>query len=414
MKNSRLLSVFIIVLAIVLLVVFWLINSDNSFRWDETYRFQDEQPYDLKLVHKHLISELGDDNFDVLTKGLKEEVLPLQGAYVFIGAQAYYEEYETKTLVDWVAKGNTAFFAVKSLDPSIIASFFDTLTCPPILQGNTAYLYDTLVNVSLLHPALSKLQGEFKYIGKEGPDRYDFGCFDGRIFCNNSVYQPIGLSNKQYVNYIRIPHGKGQILVHCSPIMFTNYYMTSRSEAAYIQGVLSHINADEILWDEYHRYPHQEYNFEGSEQGTTPLEFVLENRSLRWAFYLILSLALIYLIAATRRQQRIIKLIEPLRNSTLEFVQAIGRLYFLQRNHPKLIQLQMRYFLHFIRERYRVKARTPDLIQLDVLSQRSSVSKEQIMAIIDEYERLKSYVKLSDEEAINFYKLLNKFYKTCH
>jgi len=414
MKNNRLSSVFIVLLAIVLLVVFWVMNSDNSFRWDETYRFQDKQPYDLKVVYDHLSSEVDEDNFEVLTKGLSKEKLPIHGAYVFIGNQAFYDEDETKILLDWVAKGNTAFFAVKSINASIVANFFDTLTCPPILQGNTAYLYDTLLAVSLLHPTLSKLEAEFEYIGSQGPERYDFGCFDGRIFCENSPYQPLGLCNNQYVNYIRIPQGKGQILVHCAPIMFTNYYMTSKSEAAYIQGVLSHINADKILWDEYHRYPHQDYNFEGGQQGTTPLEFVLENRSLRWAFYLILSLALIYLIAATRRQQRIVKLIEPLRNSTLEFVQAIGRLYFIQRNHPKLIQMQMRYFLHFIRERYRVKARTPDLIQMDILSQRSSVSKEHILAIINEYERLKSYVELSDAEAIHFHKLLNQFYKTCH
>jgi hypothetical protein len=76
--------------------------------------------------------------------------------------------------------------------------------------------------------------------------------------------------------------------------------------------------------------------------------------------------------------------------------------------------MQMRYFLHFIRERYRVKARTPDLIQLDILSQRSAIPKEQIQAIITEFTRLKAYVELSDEETIAFHKLLNQFYKTCH
>lgn len=414
MKNNRLSSVFIVIFAIVLLVIFWVLNHDNSFRWNEMYRYQDKQPYDLQLVHDHLRSEVGKDNFNVLTKSLIKENLPSHGAYVFIGVQAFYEEAETQVLLDWAAEGNTVFFAVKSFDTFITKTFFDTLTCPPILQGNTAYLYDTSLQVSLLHPKLSHIQAEFQFMGNGGPERYDFGCFDGRMFCENSPYQPLGLGNNQYVNYIRIPQGKGQILVHCSPIMFTNYYMTSKPEAAYIQGVLSHINSTEILWDEFHRYPHQDDNYSGGQQGSTPLEFVLENRSLRWAFYLILSLALIYLITATHRQQRIVKLIEPLRNSTLEFVQAVGRLYFLQRNHPKLIQIQMRYFLHFIRERYRVKARTPDLIQLDILSQRSAVSKEHIQAIINEYERLKSYVELKDADAIHFHKLLNQFYKTCH
>jgi hypothetical protein len=414
MKNNNLSTAFIIILAIGLVAVFWFMSNDSSFNWVELYRYQGKQPYDLKLVHDHLENQVGSSNFDIQDKSFEGQKLPKNGAYVFIGTQAFYDEYEIDSLLNWVKNGHTAFLAVKAIDNDLTSKFFDSLTCLPMLKGNTGYFYDTIVSTSLLHPEFKDKTASFEYIGFNGPENYDFGCFDGRLFCPNSPFQPLGLTQNTHVNFIRIPQGKGQILVHCSPVMFCNYYMTSYREAKYIQAVLSHINEKEIVWDEYHRHPHQDYNIENSGQGSTPLEFILEHKSLRWAFYLILSLALIYLIAATRRRQRIVKLIEPLRNSTLEFVQAMGRLYFLQRNHPTLIQMQMRYFLHFVRERYRVKARTPELIQLDILSQRSAIPKEQIQTIITEYTRLKAYVELSDAEAIAFHKLLNQFYKTCH
>lgn len=414
MKNSNLKTAFILILAIALVAIFWFISQTNSFNWTELYRYQGKQPYDLKLVHDHLENQVGSANFSIQDKSFQSQQLPSNSAYVFIGVQAFYDPEEVDSLLAWVNQGNTAFFAVKALDYDLIGEFFDSLTCPPILKGNTAYLFDTTVVATLLHPAFKGQKANFEYIGYQGPEKYDFGCFDGRLFCPDSPYEPLGLVQNTHVNFIRIPLGKGQLLAHAAPVMFSNYFMTSYREAAYVQAVLSHINSKEIVWDEYHRYPHQEYNIGSTGQGSTPLEFILEHKSLRWAFYLILSLALIYLVSATRRRQRIVKLIEPLRNSTLEFVQAMGRLYFLQRNHPTLIQMQMRYFLHFIRERYRVKARTPELIQLDILSQRAAIPKEQIQAIINEYTRLKAYVELSDAEAIAFHKLLNQFYKTCH
>jgi hypothetical protein len=94
----------------------------------------------------------------------------------------------------------------------------------------------------------------------------------------------------------------------------------------------------------------------------------------------------------------------------LEFVHAIGRLYFHQRNHPTLLRHQMRYFYTFIRERYRIQTQELTTENMLIISMRSGVPIEILQQIQDESIRLLPFVELQDQEIIAFYKILSQFY----
>jgi len=65
----------------------------------------------------------------------------------------------------------------------------------------------------------------------------------------------------------------------------------------------------EVIWDEYFRYDHT--------KDFSAWQYILSNRALAWAFWLLLLLfALIYLFDS-KRKQRPIPLIDPLRNTSL-------------------------------------------------------------------------------------------------
>jgi hypothetical protein len=56
-----------------------------------------------------------------------------------------------------------------------------------------------------------------------------------------------------------------------------------------------------------------------------------------------------------RRNQRIIPIIKPLSNTTLEFVETVGNLYFRQSNHKNIADKKITYFLDFLRIKYSLK-----------------------------------------------------------
>jgi hypothetical protein len=73
----------------------------------------------------------------------------------------------------------------------------------------------------------------------------------------------------------------------------------------------------------------------------------------------------------------------------------------------------MRFFLSFIRERYRIHTAELNPLVIDQLHLRSGISKEHLVLIMNEYERLSMYVQLDDAAALSFYKLLSYFFNNC-
>ena len=416
MNKSPLAGIFIIVLAVALIGLFWYVSTKDrdTFRWIETYEPSDEQPYGAQVFYTLLKKQYPGHTFSKISSSFEQDSLLLKdrkGIYVYLGNELYLNETEQNQLLRWVEQGNTAFISAKKFPEILTRVLFDS-SCSGIHYSNTFYFIDTLVKANFYHPELLEKQS-IDYHYREGNKhfRYDFGAFDSTQFCAQSSFEPLAYLEPNYVNYIRVRHGKGTFLLHATPILFTNYQLIEPKRAAYAAKALSYITPGDIFWDEYHRIQHSESGDPMLKNAPeTPLSFILANRSLRWSLYVLLSLAGVYLLFYTRRRQRIIPVIEPARNSSLEFVHAIGRLYFHQRNHPTLLRHQMRYFFTFIRERYRIQTQELTTENMLLISMRSGVPLEILQQIRDESMRLQPFVELQDQEIIAFYKILSQFY----
>ena len=81
------------------------------------------------------------------------------------------------------------------------------------------------------------------------------------------------------LNYIVVEYGKGKIFLHSLPEAFSNYYML-KNNGQYAADVLSYIDADKIYWDEYLKT--------GRKVVTSPMRFVLNQKPLTWAYYVLM------------------------------------------------------------------------------------------------------------------------------
>src|SRR5579871_5141807 len=76
------------------------------------------------------------------------------------------------------------------------------------------------------------------------------------------------------------------------------------------------------------------------------------NRYLKWAYRIALITVIIFVFFEIKRRQRIIPVIEPLRNSTLDFVRTVGGVYFHQHNNKNIAEKKIQYFFEFIRSHF--------------------------------------------------------------
>ena len=131
----------------------------------------------------------------------------------------------------------------------------------------------------------------------------------------------------------------------------------------------------EVIWDEYFRYDHTkdfsawQYIFGGS-PGT---------RGLAWGFSLLLLLFLLIYLFDSKRNQRPIPLIEPLRNTSLDFVRTIGRLYFQRRDNHNLATKMVTHFQDQVRTRYNLPVTALDEDFVARLSYKTGYQRESLV-----------------------------------
>jgi hypothetical protein len=144
-----------------------------------------------------------------------------------------------------------------------------------------------------------------------------------------------------------------------------------------------------------------------------PLQYILSQESLRWAWYITMLLLLVYAIFYGKRRQRVIPVIEENKNTSLEFVQTIGQLYYQERNHKVLCMHKMKLFLQFIRNRYFIHALQMSDEVIQKISVKSQVAESEIRNIFTQYNWIDRTISVTAEELVEFHQLIENFYNQC-
>lgn len=134
---------------------------------------------------------------------------------------------------------------------------------------------------------------------------------------------------------------------------------------------------------------------------------------MAFAWYLLLLLGILYLLLRSRRRQRIVPVLEPNTNTSLEFVSTIGRLYFLQNDHKQLCLQKMRLFHQFIRERYGLQSRDTDEVFLAKLAAKSEVPREIINKLFLIHNNIQSSNIVTEYTLAQLHGLIEEFHRIC-
>jgi hypothetical protein len=99
------------------------------------------------------------------------------------------------------------------------------------------------------------------------------------------------------------------------------------------------------------------------------------------------------------------------RNSSLDFVKTIGRLYYQRKNNGNLALKMTTHFLDHVRTKYNLSTTSLDEEFVNRLSYKSGFSKEGLTGLVELISTFQLDPDLTDEQLLQFNKKIEEFYK---
>ena len=396
---------------IAVVFIFFLAQQtrEDKHDWRELYTQTSDEPYGTSVLSNVLKDHFGKGHYSIINKAPRQ-LLASQDSngirnYIFIGYEMYVGQEDIDTLLSFVNKGNQAFIASEVI-PDELSTALNLCN-----SGIEAQLSDSVLLFNLCHPSLASMKGwpfHYEYRAEHKPYQWSYFHFDPS--CDSLAnYEKLGYFTTDKMNFIRIPYGKGWFYLHLNPIVFTNLFLIQESGVAYAERIFTHLPKGKTVWNEPVKLPHSQ---DGPSR--SPLSYLLSRTAFRWAWYTMLLTIAAYFLFRAIRKQRIIPVILPNENTSLEFIQTVGALYYQQHDHQKLCIQKMKLFLLFIRDKYYLPTNIPDAKLIVKIAAKSKVSELDISKIFSHYQSLKNTViQVDANDLIAFHKQLDYFYKNC-
>lgn len=211
----------------------------------------------------------------------------------------------------------------------------------------------------------------------------------------------IAKNDYNYPVTIRMKIGKGNLILNSTPLVFSNIYLLSSNNNEFISKTLSYLPKENVAWTEYYHL--------GRMEASTPLRFILTNEPLRWAYYITIISLLFFMIFEMKRKQRIIPIIKPLANTTMEFVSTIGNLYYQRGEHKNIAVKKIQFFMDQLRSKYWLKTTPLDEAFIKTLSEKSAKNEDDVRNLITSINSIRSKEQITADELIQLNKLIEKF-----
>jgi hypothetical protein len=387
---GRFIFIFLTVFA---LYVIAEVNKPQPIDWSVTLSKGDKNPYGAYVLFNQLKDIFPQASIHSYRLPVYNQVNNYSGsntAYILCNSEFDPSANDIDEMLKYVEQGNSVLLSASNLSKKIL----DTLHLKT--EQSFSSLSNDSTYVRLTNPSL---QSQKSYTFKRMTIDEYFSSFD------TTKATVLGMNNRNKANYVKLPFGEGAIFVHANPLVFSNYFMLHQNNAAYTANVLSYLPADvsKIFWDEYYKL--------GPAGATTPLRFFLSNEYLLWALRLSLLGMLIYVFFEMKRRQRIIPIITPLKNTTVEFIKTVATVYFQQKDNSSIATKKITYFLEFIRNKYFIPTTTFDEQFIEQLSRKSGVQREDVKQLVDLIAEAHNPPQLSDKFLLFLNHKIDQFYK---
>lgn len=306
-------------------------------------------------------------------------------SYIFINTAFVLEKLDLEYMLDFVGLGNNIFISAERFDNKLM----DTLR---ISMDRNYFSSDSIFTLN----DFAKKEYRFGSINNQTKLDTDSCLFPVRTLATN---------NKNDTVFVEVTYGKGHIYLHTLPTAFANINMLQTNKYDFGFRSLSYLPQNSlIIWDEYQK---QGAIGEGSD-----FRMMLTNPPLRIALYIILGGLLLFMLFRSKRTQRVIPVINPPVNSSLEFLDTISNLYHRHKDFNTIVEKRHAYFLDFIRKNYYLQTENIDKDFINILSAKTNIEKEKLIQIFELYKDMASLAYIPENSFLKYNSLLEEFYRS--
>jgi hypothetical protein len=385
MKNLKfIIPVFVVFVLLILVKMF----TPEPTNWNPSYSKNDKIPYGSYILYDVLSELFGGIKVETTNLPFYNIVKQknIENKNIIITCSSFTpDELDVKVLTNLLKQGNDVFIAANSFGEKFIDS----------LKFHTNYSFFSgfdSVEINFSNPTL-KRDYDYKFV--QGNYSHYFTDFD------TSKVVVLGANSSGFTNFLKVKVGKGNLYLHTVPNIFTNYNLL-KSEREYIFKCLSYLKVRDVIWDEYYK--------EVNKYQSTPIRYILSQPALKWAYFTFLFSIILFVIFKGKRDQRIIPIIKPLTNTTLEFISTVGNLYLKQSNHKNIADKKINYFLDYIRTKYSIKTSLLNEEFIVILAEKSSFDKTLIRKLISIINSVSVSRSITKETLLELNNLIENFY----
>lgn len=362
-------------------------NKPNPTNWSPTLFYGDKIPYGTYVLYHQLgdlfpeshITKTDTPLYDVFGR-----IAGKPGTYLVFAKLVNVNKDDFNELVKYLKKGNSVF----------ISGFAFTGFLADTLQIETGFEFKK---------GSAGLNFTSKYLKQ--PEAYKFKRdITNQYFTNFDTAKAtvLGVNTNGHCTYLRFKFGSGSLYLCVNPAVFTNYGVLSGGQG-YVEKALSYLPAtSNIYWDEYQNgdVPVDE----------SPLRVLFTSPYLQWAYYISLVSLFVFVLYEVKRRQRVIPVIEPLKNATVDFVNVVGQVYFERRNNTDIARKKVTYLLEHLRDEFQLKTNKLDAEFIEHLSQKLNIAPEFAQELVNFISYVDTHTNISDHDLIKLNNLIEKLY----
>jgi hypothetical protein len=339
-------------------------------------------------------------------KGFKDVASDIEGSrnlYFVITNNLYVDKEEVELMLNYVSDGNQLFIAASSISQNLL----DTLRLDVKNIFNDLSVFTGTVNPYAMKRTYVSLADTLAH-GKEKYGFFYYSLNDHFKKIDSAGAAALGYGDNGQPDFITLPYGNGRIFLHLHPEVFSNYFLLKERNSDYFEQVLSYMNTNRktVYWSDYYRlgiYPQESFS---------SFRVFMKHEPLRWALLIAIFSLLTYLLLALVRRQRAIPLLVPNTNSSISFVETIGRLYLQRKDHHNIAHKMVTYFLEKIRRHYYLNTSSINPEFISSLSRKSGVPETEVKSTFQYIQQLQEAEKITDAEVLELHTKLLPFFKS--
>jgi hypothetical protein len=377
------------------LLLYVILSKTKEHDWSLTLSHLSKEPYGTfalnSLLPKHLNSKEIINSYKTVYE-LRDSI-QAGNNIIILSSRFTPDEEDTKVLLRLAENGATVFISSNYFS----GQFADTLglaTGDSFFQGENSFTNKDSASLHFVSPVMDTTRS-FNYMRSNIHNYFrNIDSVKATVLTKNDFYQPVT---------VRIKKGKGSLILNCTPIVFTNIYLLVNKNYDLVSSTLSYLPQQKTYWTEFYHV--------GRMEAATPLRFILTNEPLRWAYYLSITALLLFMIFESKRKQRIIPVIKPLSNTTLEYISTISNLYYQRGDHKNIADKKIQFFFDYIHTHYLLSTAQRGDQFISTLARKSGVGEQTVKPLMDTIETILSSNQVAQKELELLNTLMEKFYK---